>query len=187
MGPAQVILPPGSFLQATTAGEEALSALVLDACGSARRVADLFAGCGPFALPLAQSREVHAVDGDGAALAALDRAARGTPGLRRVSTETRDLFRRPLLAPELERFDAVVMDPPRAGAEAQAKQLAGAKVAVVVSVSCDAATFARDAAILVGSGYALERVVPLDQFKYSAHVEIVGVLRREPARPTRRR
>jgi 23S rRNA (uracil1939-C5)-methyltransferase len=187
MGPAQVILPPGSFLQATTAGEEALSALVLDACGSARRVADLFAGCGPFALRLAQSREVHAVDGDGAALAALDRAARGTPGLRRVSTETRDLFRRPLLAPELERFDAVVMDPPRAGAEAQAKQLAGAKVAVVVSVSCDAATFARDAAILVGSGYALERVVPLDQFKYSAHVEIVGVLRREPARPTRRR
>jgi 23S rRNA (uracil1939-C5)-methyltransferase len=186
MGPSQVVLPPGSFLQATSAGEEALSALVLDACSGARRVADLFAGCGPFALRLAQYREVHAVDGDDRALAALDRGARGTPGLRRVTTEARDLFRRPLLTPELERFDALVMDPPRAGAEAQARQLAAAKMPLVVSVSCDAGSFARDAAILVGAGYVLERVVPVDQFKYSAHVEIVGVLR-GPARPRKKR
>ena len=124
---------------------------------------------------------MHALDGDGAALAALDRAARGTPGLRPVKTETRDLFRRPLLPPELARFDAVVMDPPRAGAEAQARQLAAAKVAVVVSVSCDAGTFARDAAILIEGGYRLERVVPVDQFKYSPHLEIVGLFRAERA------
>jgi 23S rRNA (uracil1939-C5)-methyltransferase len=177
MGRAQVVPPPGSFLQATARGEEVLSALVLDGCGSARRVADLFAGCGPFALRLAEGREVHALDGDSAALAALDRAARSTPGLRPVKTETRDLFRRPLLPPELARFDAVVMDPPRAGAEAQARQLAAARVPVVVSVSCDAGTFARDAAILIEGGYRLERVVPVDQFKYSPHLEIVGLFR----------
>jgi 23S rRNA (uracil1939-C5)-methyltransferase len=177
MGRAQVVPPPGSFLQATARGEEVLSALVLDGCGSARRVADLFAGCGPFALRLAEAREVHALDGDGAPLAALDRAARSTPGLRPVKTETRDLFRRPLLPPELARFDAVVMDPPRAGAEAQARQLAAARVPVVVSVSCDAGTFARDAAILIEGGYRLERVVPVDQFKYSPHLEIVGLFR----------
>ena len=181
MSRAQVVPPPGSFLQATARGEEVLSALVLEGCAAARRVADLFAGCGPFALRLAEAREVHALDGDSAALAALDRAARGTPGLRPVKTETRDLFRRPLLPPELARFDAVVMDPPRAGAEAQARQLAAAKVAVVVSVSCDAGTFARDAAILIEGGYRLERVVPVDQFKYSPHLEIVGVLRAERA------
>jgi 23S rRNA (uracil1939-C5)-methyltransferase len=171
--------PPSVFLQATAAGEEILSSLVLDACEGTRRVADLFAGCGPFALRLAERREVRAVDGDDAALSALDRAARGTPGLRPVKTESRDLFRRPLLPPELEPFDAVVMDPPRAGAEAQARQLATSKVATVVSVSCDAGTFARDAAILMAGGYKLERVVPVDQFKYSAHLEMVGVFRRE--------
>jgi 23S rRNA (uracil1939-C5)-methyltransferase len=177
MGRAQVVPPPGSFLQATRLGEEVLSSLVLDACQTARRVADLFTGCGPFALRLAQTRDVHAVDGDAVALASLNRAARSTSGLRRITVETRDLFRRPLLGPELQRYDAVVIDPPRAGAEGQMKQLAAAKVPLVVSISCDAGTFARDAAILVGAGYALERVVPVDQFKYSAHVEIVGVLR----------
>jgi 23S rRNA (uracil1939-C5)-methyltransferase len=181
MGKTQLVPPPGSFLQATAAGEEILSSLVLDGCREARRVADLFAGCGPFTLRLAERREVHAVDGDGAALAALDKAARNTPGLRPVTREVRDLFRRPLLAPELARFDAVVMDPPRAGAEAQARQLAAAGVPAVVSVSCDPGTFARDAAILLAGGYALERVVPVDQFKYSAHLEIVGVFRTERA------
>lgn len=185
MGRAQVVPPPGGFLQATRAGEEALSALVLDACGGAKRVADLFAGCGPFSLRLAEAREVHAVDGDGASLAALDKAARNTPGLRRVTTETRDLFRRPLLAPELDRFDIVMVDPPRAGAEAQAKQLALSKVPAVVSVSCDAGTFARDAATLLRAGYALERVTPVDQFKYSRHLEIVGLFRRQARRPRR--
>lgn len=179
MGKAQVVPPPGGFLQATRAGEEALSALVLEACGKAKRVADLFAGCGPFSLRLAEAREVHAVDGDGASLAALDKAARNTPGLRRVTTDARDLFRRPLLAPELDRFDAVVIDPPRAGAEAQAKQLALSKVRIVASVSCDAGTFARDVATLLRAGFALERVTPVDQFKYSRHLEIVGVFQRE--------
>jgi 23S rRNA (uracil1939-C5)-methyltransferase len=179
MGRAQVAPPPGGFLQATRAGEEALAARVLEALAGARRVADLFAGCGPFALRLAEAAEVHAVDGDRSSLAALDKAARNTERLRRVATETRDLFRRPLLVPELSRFDAVVLDPPRAGAEAQAKQLAQSRVPVVVSVSCEAGTFARDAAILVAGGYRLERVTPIDQFKYSPHVEIVGVFRRE--------
>ncbi len=188
MGKAQVVPPPGSFLQATAAGEEILSSLVLDGCQGARRVADLFAGCGPFTLRLAETREVHAVDGDNAALAALDKAARNTPGVRTVKTEVRDLFRRPLLPSELARFDAVVMDPPRAGAEAQARQLATADIPTVVSVSCDAGTFARDAALLVAGGYRLERVVPVDQFKYSAHLEIVGLFHAERSakkRPTR--
>ena len=181
MGRAQVVPPPGSFLQATAAGEEILSSLVLEGCENSRGVADLFAGCGPFALRLAEMREVHAIDGDGAALAALDKAARSTPGLRPVKTEMRDLFRRPLLPPELERFEAVVMDPPRVGAEAQARQLAAAKIPIVVSVSCDAGSFVRDATILIAGGYRLERVVPIDQFKYSAHLEIVGLFRREQA------
>jgi 23S rRNA (uracil1939-C5)-methyltransferase len=186
MGRARVVPPPGAFLQATAAGEEILSSLVLEGCRGARRVADLFAGCGPFSLRLAEACEVRAVDGGAPALAALDRAARNTPGLRPVRTEARDLFRRPLLPTELARFDAVVMDPPRAGAEAQARQLAAAQIAAVVSVSCDAGTFARDAAILGEGGYRLERVVPVDQFKYSAHLEIVGVFRAARGRIRRR-
>jgi 23S rRNA (uracil1939-C5)-methyltransferase len=177
MGRARVVPPPASFLQATGAGEETLAGVALAACEGARRVADLFAGCGPFALRLAEAREVHAVDGDGPALAALDKAARHTPGLRRMTTEVRDLFRRPLLPPEFERYDAVVMDPPRAGAEAQARQLAAARVPTIVSISCDAGTFARDAAILTGAGYRLDSANLVDQFKYSAHVEIAGVFR----------
>jgi 23S rRNA (uracil1939-C5)-methyltransferase len=185
MGAAQISPPPGGFLQATRAGEETLASLVLDACAGTKRVADLFAGCGPFALRLAAHAEVHAVDGDARSLSALDKAARGTPLLRRVTTEARDLFRRPLLAPELDRFEAVVIDPPRAGAEAQARQLALSKVPAVASVSCDPGTFVRDAAILAAGGYRLERVTPVDQFKYSPHLEIVGVFRRDP--PRRRR
>ena len=185
MGSVQVSPPPGAFLQATRAGEEALARLVHDGCAGAKRVADLFAGCGPFALRLAETREVHAVDADAGSLGALDKAARGAPGLRRIATETRDLFRRPLLAPELERFDAVVLDPPRAGAEAQAKQLAASSATAVVSVSCDVGTFVRDAATLVGAGYRLERVAPVDQFKYSPHLEVVGIFHRD--RPRRKR
>ncbi|HEY8565664.1 MAG TPA: RNA methyltransferase [Beijerinckiaceae bacterium] len=183
MGRAQVVPPAGAFLQATRAGEEILSALVMDACKSAKRVADLFAGCGPFSLRLAQGAEVHAVEGEDASLKALDRAARGTPGLRRVTVETRDLFRRPLLPLELDRYDAVVIDPPRAGAEAQARQLAASKVPVVASVSCDPGTFARDAGLLVAGGYELVQVTPVDQFKYSPHVELVGIF----CRPGRKR
>ena len=182
MGRAAVVLPPGSFLQATRLGEETLARLAAEACGNARAIADLFSGCGPFSLRLAERAKVHAVEADRCAIAALDKAARSTAGLRQVTSEVRDLFRRPLLSPELTKFDAVVLDPPRAGAEAQARQLATAKVPLVVSVSCDPGTFARDAAILIAGGYRLERVATVDQFKYSPHVELVGVLRQERAR-----
>jgi len=185
MGRASVVPPPGSFLQATRLGEDLLAGLVAEACAKAKRVADLFAGAGPFALRLAEKSQVHAVEFDEGSMTALDKAARATPGLRRISTEARDLFRRPLLTPELNAFDAIVLDPPRAGCEAQAKQLAASKVPLVVSVSCDAATFARDAAILMGSGYRLERVIPVDQFKYSPHLEVVGILRRDVVRKRR--
>ncbi len=187
MGRAAVVPPAGSFLQATKLGEETLAGFVTEACARAKRVADLFAGAGPFSLRLAEKADVHAVEFDKGSMTALDKAARATPGLRRVTTEARDLFRRPLLTPELNAFDAVVLDPPRAGAEAQAKQLALSKVPLVVSVSCDAATFARDAAILMAGGYRLERVIPVDQFKHSPHLEVVGILRRDPAKKLSRR
>jgi 23S rRNA (uracil1939-C5)-methyltransferase len=188
MGRATVVPPAGSFLQATRLGEEILAGFVTQACERAKRVADLFAGSGPFSLRLAERSEVHAVEFDKGSMTALDRAARTAQGLRRISTEARDLFRRPLLTPELNAFEAVVVDPPRAGAEAQAQQLAASKVPLVVSVSCDAATFARDAAILMGGGYRLERVIPVDQFKHSPHLEVVGILRKDVAKkPSRRR
>lgn len=185
MGRTAVVPPAGSFLQATKLGEETLANLVTETCARAKRVADLFAGTGPFSLRLAEKADVHAVEFDKGSMTALDKAVRATPGLRRVTTEARDLFRRPLLTPELNTFDAVVLDPPRAGAEAQVKQLAVSKVPLVVSVSCDAATFARDAAILMASGYRLERVVPVDQFKHSPHLEVVGILRRDVAKKRR--
>jgi len=178
MGRARITPPPGGFLQATAAGEAALARLVGEGAAPARRVVDLFAGCGPFALRLAEGAAVHAVDGHEAGLGALTRAARATPGLKPVTTETRDLFRRPLLPAELERFDAALFDPPRAGAEAQARELARSGLRRIVGVSCNAASFARDAAILIGAGYALERVTPVDQFRHAAHVELVGVFRR---------
>ena len=187
MGRAAVVPPAGSFLQATKLGEETLAGFVTGACARAKRIADLFAGTGPFSLRLAEKADVHAVEFDKGSMVALDKAVRATPGLRRVTTEARDLFRRPLLTPELNAFDAVVLDPPRAGAEAQAKQLAVSKVPLVVSVSCDAATFARDAAILIDSGYRLERVIPVDQFKHSPHLEVIGILRRDVAKKLSRR
>lgn len=182
MGRSTVSPPPGSFLQATDLGERTLASFAVEACSRSKRVADLFAGAGSFALRIAEHADVHAVENDKASMSALDKAARATPNLRRVTTEARDLFRRPLLLPELNTFGAVVIDPPRAGAEAQAKQLALSKVSLVVSISCDAATFARDAAILINGGYRLERIVPVDQFKYSPHLEVVGILKRDVAR-----
>jgi 23S rRNA (uracil1939-C5)-methyltransferase len=173
IGKAIVPLPPAAFLQATAAGEAALAQIVLAACARAGKIADLFAGIGPFALRLAESARIVAVDDDEAALVALKRAA-ATPGLKPVATERRDLFRRPLLADELKAYDAVVFDPPRQGAEAQARALAASSVPLIVAVSCNPATFARDAAILVGAGYRLAAVTPVDQFRYAAHVEIVG-------------
>ena len=173
MGRARVALPPGAFLQATAEGEAALARLVLDYAGEAASVADLFAGVGPFALRLAERARVHAVDSDAGAIAAL-RQASAVPGFKPIETEVRDLFRRPLLTEELARFDAVVFDPPRQGAEAQARALAQSKVPLVVAVSCNPATFARDTRLLVDGGYRLISVTPVDQFRYSAHVEIVA-------------
>jgi 23S rRNA (uracil1939-C5)-methyltransferase len=174
MGRARVVPPPGAFLQATAEGEAALVAAVQEAVGGAGRVADLFAGCGTFALPLAERSELHAVEGDAAMLAALDAGWRGAPGLRRVTTEARDLYRRPLLAGELKRFEAVVLDPPRAGAEAQARALAGSAMARVAMVSCNPVSFARDAAILVAGGFRLDWVQVVDQFRWSGHVELAA-------------
>ena len=173
VGRARVALPPGTFLQATAQGEETLARLVVSHVGEAAVIADLFAGVGPFALRLAERARVHAVDNDAAAIAAL-RQASAVPGFKPIETEVRDLFRRPLLPPELARFDAVVFDPPRQGAEKQARALADSKVPLVVAVSCNPATFARDARLLVVGGYRLVSVTPVDQFRYSAHVEIVA-------------
>lgn len=177
MGTARVVPPAGSFLQATEHGQQALTDLVRGIVGSARSVVDLFAGCGTFALPLAETTMVHAVEGDAEMMAALDTGWRQTIGLKRVTTETRDLFRRPLLPDELARFDAVVIDPPRAGAAAQTAELAQAKVPVIAHVSCNPQTFARDAETLCNAGYLLEWVQPVDQFRWSTHVELVGAFR----------
>ena len=174
MGRAAVPLPAGSFLQATAAGEETLAGLVVDHATGAKTVADLFCGAGPFALRLAERARVTAADSDADAVAALKKAVTGTNGLKPISAEVRDLFRRPVAATELKGFDAVVFDPPRQGAQAQARELAKSVVPVVIAVSCNAETFARDARILIDRGYSLETVTPVDQFRYSAHVEIVA-------------
>ena len=174
IGRTQLVLPPGAFLQATAAGEAILARLVEAHCAGARTVADLFCGVGPFALRLAERARITAADDDPTAIAALQRAATGTQGLKPIEALERDLFRRPFVPVELKGFDAVVFDPPRQGAEAQAQALAASQVATVVAVSCNPATFARDARILIDGGYRLERVTPVDQFLYSAHVELVG-------------
>ena len=173
-GAADVVPPPGAFLQATTEGEAALLAAVEEAVASATCVADLFAGCGTFALPLASRARVHAVEGDASMMQALDQGWRGAQGLKPVTVERRDLFRRPLLADELARFDAVVIDPPRAGAEQQVAALQASDVPVVAYVSCNPVTFARDAAGLVAAGYRLEWVQVVDQFRWSAHIELAA-------------
>jgi 23S rRNA (uracil1939-C5)-methyltransferase len=173
IGRASVPLPPGAFLQATTAGEETLARLVLDYAGNAKTIADLFCGVGPFALRLAEKARITAADNDAAAIAALKRAAT-TQGLKPLEPYARDLFRSPLAAPELKNFGAVVFDPPRQGAQAQARELAMSKVPVVIAVSCSIETFARDARILIDGGYRIESVTPVDQFRYSAHVEMVA-------------
>ena len=186
-GDALVVLPPGGFLQATVAGEERLAEFAEGAFKDAKKVADLFCGVGAFALRLAWRREVFAADSHGASIAALERAAATTPALRKLVAETRDLFRRPLRAEELSSFDGALFDPPRAGAEAQAREFAASALPLVVAVSCNAATFARDARLLVEGGFRLEKVAPLDQFRFSPHVEIAAVFRRPRVKPRARR
>jgi 23S rRNA (uracil1939-C5)-methyltransferase len=177
-GPAVVALPPGAFLQASPQAEAVMTALVQDGVGKAKRVADLFAGLGTFTFALAGASAVDAFETDEAALAALAEAVRHTPKLKPVRAVARDLFHSPLGGKELDRYDAVVFDPPRAGAAAQAEQLAESKVKRLVAVSCNPGTLARDLRLLVDGGYALTRVVPVDQFLFSSHVEVVAHLER---------
>jgi 23S rRNA (uracil1939-C5)-methyltransferase len=186
IGDALVAPPTGGFLQATQAGEDRLAEFAEAALGKAKKVADLFCGAGAFALRIARTREVFAADMDPSAIAALRRRASKAQGRRRVAAETRDLFRRPLSAAELEPFDAALFDPPRAGAEAQARAFAESRLPLVIAIACNAETFARDASILVDGGFRIERVTPLDQFRYSPHVEIAAAFRREAKKPIRR-
>lgn len=174
MGRAQVVPPPGAFLQATAEGEAALLAAVRDFSAGAARIVDLFSGCGTFSLPLAETATVHAVEGLAAPLFALDAGWRAAPGLNRITTENRDLARRPLLADELNRFDAIVIDPPRAGAEAQAREIARSTVRRIAFVSCDPVNFSRDAQLLADGGFVLKRLRVVDQFRWSPHVETVA-------------
>lgn len=178
IGAAGVILPPGAFLQATAAGEEALAALVTAHSNRAKHIADLFCGVGPFTLRLAAKAHIAAFDSDAGAVDALQKAAMATPGLKPVTAAARDLFRRPLMPQELRDYDTVVFDPPRQGAQAQAVQLAASRVPVVIAVSCNAATFARDARILIEGGYRIEGVTPIDQFRHTPHVELVARFKR---------
>jgi len=178
MGAVQVPLPMRSFLQATAMGEQELARLVLEGVGKAKHVADLFCGIGPFTLRLAEKARVLAVDSDRDAMASLDAALKGAQGLKPVKLETRDLFTTPLVPSELKGFDAVVFDPPRAGAESQARALARSTVKTVVAVSCDPTSFARDATILAEGGYRFKAVTPVDQFLWSPHLETVAVFQR---------
>jgi 23S rRNA (uracil1939-C5)-methyltransferase len=173
-GPALVIPPPAAFLQATADGETALLAAVQRATGPARRVVDLFAGLGTFALPMAQGADVLAVEGDAAMMAALSMGARNAAGLHRIDVQTRDLFRRPLEVDEFKGVDAVIIDPPRAGAEAQMAALAQSAVPRIAAVSCNPVSFARDAKILIAGGYRLDFVQVVDQFRWSHHVELAA-------------
>jgi len=178
IGGAAVPLPVQSFLQATALGEATLTQLVLADMPKAKHVADLFGGLGTFALPLAGKTRVTSIDSDRDAVAALERAVRTTQGLKPLVAQLRNLFNAPLTFQELKDFDAAVLDPPRAGAETQSRQLAKSRVGHVAYVSCDPQTFARDAAILCEGGYQLLKATPVDQFKWTAHLELVAVFRK---------
>ena len=178
-GKARVKPPPRAFLQPTREGEAVLQSRVLETVGKARNVVDLFSGCGTFALPVAENAKVHAVDSDGSFLEAFAAAARTTSGLRPVTIERRDLFKHPLTAQELNRFDTAILDPPRAGALAQAKMLAKSDLKRIAYVSCDAASFARNAEVLADGGFRLAWIVGVDQFLWSAHIELAAAFTRE--------
>jgi 23S rRNA (uracil1939-C5)-methyltransferase len=173
-GKARVSLPVESFLQPTREGEAALLSHVRETLKGAKSIADFFAGCGTFSLPLAEGARVHAVELDKAALASLAEAARNTQGLKPVTTEVRDLFKIPLSGDELKPFDAALLDPPRAGAQAQVRALAASKIRRIAYVSCNADSFARDARILTENGYRAGAVTPVDQFLWSSHIELVA-------------
>jgi 23S rRNA (uracil1939-C5)-methyltransferase len=178
LGPAVVALPPGAFLQASPPAEAAMVALAVEAIAGAKTAADLFCGVGTFTFALAASASVLAVDVSEPAIRALKGAMAGAPGLHGIVAEARDLSRRPVAADELKRIEAVVFDPPRAGAAMQAAEIGRSKAHTAVGVSCNPATFARDARILIDAGFRLERVTPVDQFLWSPHIEVVGIFRR---------
>ncbi|HEX8442952.1 MAG TPA: class I SAM-dependent RNA methyltransferase [Allosphingosinicella sp.] len=174
LGGVPVPLPHGAFLQATADGEAALVAAVRGAVGPARIVADLFAGLGTFALSL--DGRVLAAEGSRDSALALKAAANRTQ--KQVFVDHRDLFRRPLDAKELARFEAVVLDPPRAGAREQVELLAGSAMPRIAYVSCNPSTFARDANTLIEGGYKLAWVQPVGQFRWSTHVELAAAFLR---------
>jgi 23S rRNA (uracil1939-C5)-methyltransferase len=178
LGRATVALPPGAFLQAVPAAAAAMAAFVAEAVGTASQVADLYCGVGTLTFELAARASVRAIDQSAAAVRALGQATGTASGLKPITTEARDLVRRPLLATEMKRLDAVVFDPPRAGAAEQAREIARSSVPVAVGVSCNPATFARDARTLADGGFVLRSVLPVDQFVWSPHVELVGVFSR---------
>lgn len=175
-GSAQLLPPPGGFLQASAEAEAHMAALVIDHLGDAPQVADLFSGCGTFALRLAAKSGVYAAEGNTAAIDALKASVRAAHGLKPVTADVRDLFRNPLAASELNRFGGIVLDPPRAGAAAQSLEIARSSVPRLAYVSCDPATLARDLRTLVDGGYRIVRIHPIDQFLWSAHVEAVALL-----------
>ena len=177
IGPLTVDLPPNAFMQPSAEGEAALVAASLAPLRAAniKRSADLFAGSGTFAGPLLDLGSVYAADSEGGAIAALQKAAKGSP----MTVERRNLFASPLTEKELKPFDAVLFDPPRMGAKEQAACLAASQVPLVVGISCNPATFVRDAGLLQGGGYRLESVQVIDQFVWSAHLELVGIFRKE--------
>ncbi len=173
-GAARVAPPAGAFLQATREGEGALVSAVLDVVVGANKVVDLFAGAGTFALSIAKTAEVHAVEGGPEMLSTLDRGWRHAKGLKAVTTETRDLFRRPLEPDELNRFDVAVLDPPRAGADAQIRTLAASDLRKIAMVSCNPVTFSRDASVLLDAGFIMDWIDVVDQFRWSPHVELAA-------------
>ncbi len=178
LGPAVIALPPGSFLQAVPAAERAMVDFAVAEAAGASRIADLYCGVGTFTFRLAEVGAVHAAEMSPPAIAALKAAIGATPGLKPINAEARDLVKRPVLSTELAKTDVVVIDPPRAGAPEQTVEIAKSKVAKVVSVSCNPATFAKDARTLVDAGFRLEKVLPVDQFVWSPHIELVGVFSR---------
>jgi 23S rRNA (uracil1939-C5)-methyltransferase len=177
-GAATVDLPAGSFLQAVAGAEDAMAGVIVAASAGAKRIADLYCGAGAFAFRLAGVAPVLAADSSAPAVRALTRAFATAPGLKSIQAETRDLDRRPMLAADLAKIDVAVFDPPRAGAQSQAAQFAASKVGRVIAVSCNPVTFVRDAGILLGGGFRLERVAVVDQFLWSPHIELVAIFSR---------
>lgn len=178
MGEATVALPPGGFLQAVAGAERAMADLAVEASTGARRIADLYCGAGAFTFPLARVAPVMAADASAPAIAALKGAFASAPGLSAIDASARDLDRRPVLAEELRKTDVVVFDPPRAGAAAQASEIARSLVPRTVAVSCNLTTFVRDAKILTDGGFTLRKIFPVDQFLWSPHIELVGLFDR---------